>query len=341
MDNTQNIGTHIKEKQTQIMVPKTWNQRIWRIKGKFDKAIGLFVSNAFFEKYRKIIRNEERVLIKYERMAGKYIEYYRIIQKDQTPKPVIFDNNPAYKSHWKTNTKRIETVAAIMSSLAGENSFSLIEVGAGELTTLVPLLKRLEGQVSASSALELAWSRLEVGKKFAKEENITIDQYIKASALKIPLPDNSIDIVFTSHCLEQIGKKSEQAISEMARIARKYIIMVEPGLEFVDKYQQKINREAGRVEEIDKQIKQQGLDLIRHELFPYCNNIFNRATLYVIEISSSQSNEPDLRCPCCEQELNYVEQGGYLHCDSCKSLYPQIKEIPCLREEDAILASAY
>ena len=189
--------------------------------------------------------------------------------------------------------------------------------------------------------MELAWSRLEVGKKFAKEENITIDQYIIASALKIPLPDDSIDIVFTSHCLEQIGKNSDQAISEMVRIARKYVVLVEPGWELVNTYQRKANRKTGRVEEIDKKIKQQGLDLIRHELFPYCNNIFNRSTLYVIKISNSQSNESNLQCPSCEQELKYVDHDYYLHCCSCKTLYPHIKEIPCLRKENAMLVNAY
>ena len=76
-------------------------------------------------------------------MSGQYIEYYRSIQKDQTPKPLIFDNNPTYRSHWGMYTKRIKTIANIMISLTEENRFSL-EVGAGELTTLVPLLKKIE-----------------------------------------------------------------------------------------------------------------------------------------------------------------------------------------------------
>lgn len=54
----------------------------------------------------------------------------------------------------------------------------------------------------------------------------------QGSADALPLPDNSADVVVTILALEQMERIREQALREVARVARRYVIMIEPFAEW-------------------------------------------------------------------------------------------------------------
>lgn len=50
---------------------------------------------------------------------------------------------------------------------------------------------------------------------------------------KLPLPGNSVDMVFTSHVMEQMTEVLPQAIGEIHRVSRRFAYHIEPTYKFV------------------------------------------------------------------------------------------------------------
>ena len=57
-----------------------------------------------------------------------------------------------------------------------------------------------------------------------KQKNVKL---FTADMKNIPLPDNSIDIVFFCHALEPNHGNEKQIIKELFRITRRYVILIE------------------------------------------------------------------------------------------------------------------
>ena len=117
------------------------------------------------------------------------------------------------------------------------NLKTILEVGAGELTQYFLIKKDLDKKnykIERSCGLDLSLKRLEVGKEFLNSENQEIEIY-QGDAQKMPFKDNEFDILYTSHCLEQVPHLLENCLKEMLRVSKKYIVLVEPSYEFTNK----------------------------------------------------------------------------------------------------------
>jgi SAM-dependent methyltransferase len=53
-----------------------------------------------------------------------------------------------------------------------------------------------------------------------------------ADGSRLPLPDASVDLVFTTHVLEQMAEVLPAALGEIRRVARRFAVHVEPGTRF-------------------------------------------------------------------------------------------------------------
>lgn len=53
-----------------------------------------------------------------------------------------------------------------------------------------------------------------------------------ADGSRLPLPDGSVDLVFTTHVLEQMAEVLPAALAEIHRVARRFAVHVEPGTRF-------------------------------------------------------------------------------------------------------------
>ena len=290
----------------------------------------------FIQKYLKHLRNEKRVLQKYDRMSGKYIEFYNNAMTDTENEFVVFDNEYKLLPKKEVIRAREDYVNSLIREYSSRNC---IEIGAGELTFITPIAAKNNN--IEFSALELSWSRLAVGLEFAKKYNVCFNHLAVGSAMNLPFSDNSFDIVITHHCLEQIRGHLKHIISELYRISKKAVIILEPSSDLGNWYLRQQLRMNQRVRGIKKTIKDLGYKLVAYNWLPYSIGYNNRTGMYIIEKETKGPFPGHIPyvCPICKRPLQLHD--SLLFCEECGMIYPFIKNIPCLREDDGILASNF
>jgi uncharacterized protein YbaR (Trm112 family) len=150
--------------------------------------------------------------------------------------------------------------------------------------------------------------------------------------------DNSIDIVYTSHSLEPNGGKEVEALKELYRITRKYMILLEPSFEFANLEAKARMKKHGYVTELYASAIKLDYKIIEHRLFDYYSNPLNPTGLIIIQKKATGSNNSNLVCPISHTELiNYSD--SLLYSKESFLAYPIIDKIPCLLKENSILAT--
>jgi ubiquinone/menaquinone biosynthesis C-methylase UbiE/uncharacterized protein YbaR (Trm112 family) len=233
-------------------------------------------------------------------------------------------------------------LAALIDELLGSKPGSILEAGAGECTTIIPIAQFINRPGNSYSGVDISWSRCKVASDFAKEENEALSGLSAANILQLPYADNSIDIVYSHYCLEELGGFEGDAIREMFRVARKYVFVVEASYELGSKGQRNKLYNRGWNLGIIPAVKKLKYNVLRHELVPYCHDNYHHGALVLIEKNANCSNSeqgPSYACPKCHGELHKIE--GNFKCQPCGLVYPSLKDIPVFLVNNAILASHY
>ncbi|MBC7474199.1 MAG: methyltransferase domain-containing protein [Candidatus Sericytochromatia bacterium] len=269
---------------------------------------------------KKISKNEsnniEDILISYDFQSGSYIK--------------SFSENQEIKN------KYCNGLAKIIDKIDGIES--ILEVGVGEATTLNTLLKNLKNLPDNIFGFDISWSRLKFAKEFLKDFGINNVNLFTANLFDIPLLDNSIDVIYTSHSIEPNGGKEEEALKELYRVTKKYLILLEPSFEFGNDKAKLRMKEHGYITNLYGTAKNLGYKIIEHKLFEFSDDKINPTGLMIIEKKIDEYNKPNLVCPISHTELiNYNE--NILYSKDSFLAYPVIDNIPCLLKENSILAS--
>tara|TARA_X000000950_G_scaffold289223_1_gene410983 strand:+ start:8845 stop:9645 length:801 start_codon:yes stop_codon:yes gene_type:complete len=221
-----------------------------------------------------------------------------------------------------------------------EDCNSILEIGIGEATTLGVLKGMLKKEFNFSGGFDISWSRLNFAKNFLSDIGYFKDSIFCADLFNIPLKDNSIDVVYTSHSLEPNGGREDEALSEILRIASKYVVLLEPIYENESKEVKQRMDEHGYIKGLYKIIKNKNLNVIEFKRFELSQNELNPTSIIVIEKSrTGKSNGTNFVCPVTKNELTRHENSFYSQ-TGCLS-YPIIKNIPCLLGENAIMTSNF
>ena len=259
----------------------------------------------------------EDILISYDLQAGSYISALL-----ENPDPV--------------KEKYIQSLAERLNKIGPQKS--ILEVGVGEATILVPLLKLLNwGQISALG-FDISWSRLKFAKEFASDNEVSSISLFQADLFEIPLEDNSVDIVYTSHSIEPNGGREEEALKELYRITNKYLILLEPSFELADENGKERMNKHGYIKGLPAVIKDLGLELVEYRLFDYSINPLNPTCLYIIKKSQSENNALHLICPITKEILKKYNEN-LMYAENAGLSYPVIDGIPCLLKDNAILTT--
>lgn len=259
----------------------------------------------------------EDILISYDFQSGSYIKE--------------FAKNSQYKH------KYCGALAKIIDELESINS--IIEVGVGEATTLINLVDKLTNKPKDILGFDISWSRIKFAKEFIKDYKKEEFKLFTANLFEIPLLDNSIDIVYTSHSIEPNGGKEEEALKELYRITNKYLILLEPSYELGSKEAKQRMIEHGYVTNLYQTAKDLNYKIIEYRLFDYCSNPLNPTGLMIIEKQTDlKKNDSSLVCPITHTKMEKFGES-LLYSEESFLAYPVIDNIPCLLKENSILAT--
>jgi ubiquinone/menaquinone biosynthesis C-methylase UbiE/uncharacterized protein YbaR (Trm112 family) len=258
----------------------------------------------------------EDILISYDFQAGSYIQYYL--------------KNREFKDNYG------KALAKVIDQIGGAGS--IIEVGVGEAITLNSVISNLKRRPTQIFGFDISWSRLKFAQEFLKENNILDVNLFTANLFEIPLLDNCIDIVYTSHSIEPNGGKEEEALRELYRITGKYMVLLEPSFEFASREEKEIMKSKGYVTELLATAKKLNYKIIEHRPFEYSVNPKNPTGLIIIEKQTSENSKPELVCPVSHTDLTSYNENLLYSKDSFLA-YPVIDGIPCLLKDNAVLAT--
>jgi ubiquinone/menaquinone biosynthesis C-methylase UbiE len=260
----------------------------------------------------------EDILISYDFQSGSYIKGAK--------------ENPEF------NFKYTKYIAKTLNSLGPINS--IMEAGVGEATTLTNVLSKLNALPAFSYGFDISWSRIKYAIEYAKENNVKINLFV-GDLFNIPLADNSVEIVYTSHSIEPNGGREIEALKELYRVAAKYLVLLEPTDEFANEEGKARMKRHGYIANLKENIQELGMNLIEYTRVPHISNPLNPTGLYIIEKNKDtikEGNAPYV-CPITKSILNF-NTDHYFSKESFIS-YPTIGGIPCIMPQYGILTSKH
>ena len=262
----------------------------------------------------------EDILISYDFQAGSYIKF--------AEENSDFLNKYTYKI--SEDIKNLKTEIK-----------SILEVGVGEATTLANLVNHLNFSDLKVYGLDISWSRILFGNRYLKDKNINNAKLFTADLFNIPLANNSIDIVYTSHSLEPNGGREEEALKELYRVTNKYLILLEPAYEFADNDSRLRMKEHGYVKNLVNIALNLGYKVNENRLFEFFSNKNNPTQIIVIEKNKNANSliESNFNCPISKTKLS--QQIDCFYSENGLLAYPIIRNIPCLLPSNAIVATHF
>lgn len=266
----------------------------------------------------KDLNTIEDILISYDFQAGSYIKFA--------------SDNPQYIDAYTGE------IANVLNGLGDFNT--VLEAGVGEATTLANLSTKLNASLTQIMGFDISWSRIKYGRQYLKEKQVTADLFV-ADLFNIPLPDNSIDILYTSHSIEPNGGKEKEALAELYRVAKKYLVLLEPTFEFASEEGKIRMKKNGYVKDLKMHIEELNYNLTTYRPFTIVANPLNPTGLYVVKKDESlgNANTPIFCCPISRSQLS--EHGDHLFFTESLISYPKIMGIPCICPSYGVLTTKH
>jgi ubiquinone/menaquinone biosynthesis C-methylase UbiE len=216
---------------------------------------------------------------------------------------------------------------------------SVLEAGIGEGTTLSGVLAHLPGGIR-SYGFDLSWSRVAYARRWLRSRQIRACTLCSGDLANIPFLENSTDVVFTSHAIEPNGGNELAIVRELYRVARRYVVLLEPAYEFASAEVRQRMDAHGYCRNLKGAAESCGYDVVEHGLFPYTGNPLNPTALTIIR-KEQRGPAPDDVFACPRFKTPLQEVAGMLFSPEALVVYPILDGIPCLRIENGIVASKF
>ncbi|MEY4002847.1 MAG: hypothetical protein RIT07_889 [Bacteroidota bacterium] len=260
--------------------------------------------------------DEQDIRISYDLQSGNYIKKFLI--------------NREFKEQYG------KKLASTIASLGTFNT--ILEAGTGEGIMLHLLRKHSATPCPELMGFDISWSRLKYARylfeRFAQQD-ISL---FSANLFNIPLEDNSVDIVFTSHAIEPNGGKEAEALQELYRVANKYLVLLEPSYDFANEEGKKRMLEHGFITGLHQAAVALGYKINTYQPFGLSVNELNPTGLLIIEKPATPPHSTAYRCPITFEPLSKTHEP-FLSSVESGFAYPILQGIPCLCEDNAVLAT--
>ena len=257
-------------------------------------------------------------LIAYDLQAGTYVDFAR--------------RDPDYVAAWGAQ------LADILRPLVSPDA-SILEVGCGEATTLAAVLDALSDSAPRGMGFDISWSRIKVANEWVAEREADASLFV-GDLFSIPRADNSIDVVYTSHSIEPNGGRELEALTELVRVAREFVVLVEPAYEFASPEAQARMDGHGYVKGLRACAEGLPVEVLDHRLLPLYANPLNPSGVLVLKKVPEAFPATDgggWQCPLSRTPL--VDLADAMTAPEAGLAYPKLRGIPLLRPEHAVIAS--
>lgn len=269
--------------------------------------------------YLKSIKGNEQnsiedILISYDFQSGSYTKGY-------------IDNPQARDIY-------IDEVFQHISTLEFN---TLMELGVGEATTLGLLMKKMP-TIKEVYGLDLSWSRIKYANLFLQSLGLrTTNNLFTGDLFNIPLANDSIDLVYTNHSFEPNGGREKEALQEAYRVAKKYVVLIEPCYEIASLEGKRRMENLGYIQNLKGHIQDLGYKVILEEPIKSSLNKLNPSKIIIIKKKSNNESTGIFMCPITKTNLTrfktcYYSEDGML-------AYPILEGIPCLIKDNAVVAT--
>ena len=244
-----------------------------RLKNDEEVRLHTFISREIYENYG----NKEQINFE---LGGE-----RYTTKDGKMSYVSFQDIRA--GYLTPIVSKIEEKLKTVKSDGGK--LSVLEVGCGNCVNLVQLSSKFSSSDVKFYGIDISPKRLEVSKFYWKERLNEVELSVDNATKLSNFGDNSFDIVFTMHCLEQIPYRVAQAITSIARVAPKTVIFVEPVFEFANQTQKLYSICADQLRTLIPEIEAAGFDIVECYPIELLANPMNQTGVVVVDVTSSCS----------------------------------------------------
>lgn len=296
-----------------------------------QKIKKIYENNENIMDYLRKVSNEESnswedILISYDFQAGSYVDNYNK-NKDQIN---------AYCGK----------IGEVINSLELDqaSNYSICEAGVGEATTLCNVSKVI-GTNFIKYGFDLSWSRIAVANKFVREQGINDINLVVGDLFNTPYLDDSFDIVYTSHSIEPNGGREEEALKELYRITKRYLILLEPSYELASEEGKKRMIKHGYIRNLYSKAQEMGFEILEYRLFDVITNALNPTALMVIKKPQSTDRivKDPLCCPVTKAPIckKGTASGEIFFSERSLLSYPIIDSIPCLLPQNAIVTTKF
>tara|TARA_Y100000589_G_scaffold318190_1_gene345241 strand:+ start:2091 stop:3053 length:963 start_codon:yes stop_codon:yes gene_type:complete len=286
-----------------------------------------FARSFFSSEMNKTTTNDPlATMIAYDLQSGSYVNYAK--------------NNKELEKIWGLQ------LASLISPFLPENG-TILEVGVGEATTLSSLINALGNNNSRFLGFDLSWSRIKIANNWLLENSNKAELFV-GDIFNIPLADNSVDIVYSSHSLEPNGGSEALLIKECYRVARKAVVLVEPIYELASYEAQKRMDQHGYIKGLYEVAKNMNCSIEEYKLLEHSRNLLNPSGVLTLKKSDYDKRNLDIdtnskgitwQCPLTKCFLKKLTEAYYAM-DSGIA-YPILREIPLLRRENGVVASLF
>lgn len=280
---------------------------------------GINVSKALRGEKDSQFNDEEIIELTYDVLTGHYINQMRI---------------PEVNELWTAFNHEVGDRLLELGDIT-----SVLETGVGEATTLAGVLDRI-GASMEIYASDISWSRVAYARTWLAEQGYANAVNLHtASMFHLPLPSCSVDVVYTAHSVEPNGGRERAILEELYRVAKRYLVLVEPAYDLANVEQRQRMVEHGYCVSLFEHVGLLGYNVLEHKLMDVQKNPLNPVAYTLIEKDSNVLTRLEYVCPQYKTKLYHLDNMYYS--DEAKSVYPVVMGIPCLKADDSVVASKY